>query len=403
MKHSHFPKKTIKDIAVHGKTILLRADFNVPLHPDGTIAGDYRITQTLPTLQYLLERKCKIIIISHLGRPKGKPNKKEGLKNVAALLQKDLPETTVQFVPSTLDDAARLACKNMKSGSIVVLENLRFDPREEENDSHFAHELQRVTRADYFVQDGFGVVHRAHASTEAITHLIPSVAGLLLEKEVATLAGVMSAPKHPVVAIIGGAKISDKIEFIHRLLSIADTILIGGAMANTFLAEQGITIGKSRTEAGQESAVRSILAAANEGQIILPSDLGVASTISENAQRRDCKLSEVTAGDYILDLGPKTTKQFCKILGEAATVIWNGTLGMTELPAFQTCSAQVAEVVFSDEATSVIGGGDTADFVLDWQQKTKTNGSFSHISTGGGASLELMSGSSLPGVEALLS
>lgn len=403
MSSAAFPKKTIKDISVHGKTILLRADFNVPLHPDGSIAGEYRITQTIPTVRYLLERNCKIIIISHLGRPAGKPNKKESLQKVADCLAAHLPGTPIQFVPSLLGDAARIACKKMQPGSIVVLENLRFDPREEENDSEFAHEIQRVTHPDYFVQDGFGVVHRAHASTEAITHLIPSVAGLLLAREVTVLTRTMHAPQHPVTAIVGGAKISDKIDFIHRLLSIANTVLIGGAMANTFLAQQGLPIGKSRAEAGQEKAIDAILQAAKKGQIVLPTDVGVASTISENTVRRDIAVGDVSATDYILDLGPETTNHFCQTLRSSATVIWNGTLGMTELEKFKTTSAAVAETLFTDDSVSIIGGGDTADFVLDWQAETKKKGSFTHISTGGGASLELMSGLTLPGVAALLS
>lgn len=398
-----FPKKTVKDVPLHGKTILLRADFNVPLHPDGTIAGDYRIIQTLPTLQYLLERKCKVVIISHLGRPGGKPNKKESLVQVARYLQKHLPATSVQFVATTLGDAAKLACKKMRPGSIVVLENARFHPGEEANDSEFARLLQRVVKPDYFVQDGFGVVHRAHASTEAITHLVPSVAGLLLEKEVVALSTAMEAPQHPVAAIVGGAKISDKIDFIHKLLAIADTVLIGGAMANTFLAQQGLPIGKSRTEEGQDEAVAEIMKNAKEGQIVLPVDVGVATAISENAIRRDVAIGEVADSDYILDLGPETTKQFCTVLKNSATIIWNGTLGMTELPQFQTCSAEVAATIYQDESSvSIVGGGDTADFVLDWQKTTNNDGSFTHISTGGGASLELMSGLQLPGVEALL-
>lgn len=404
MNPAGFTKKTIKDVPIYGKTVLLRADFNVPMKSDNTIAGDYRMQQILPTLEYLAERKCKIIIISHLGRPEGKPNKKESLAGVAAHLGELLPKVEVRFNPSLLDDTARLACKKIPPGSILLLENLRFDPGEEENSDDFAYALKRVARPDYFVQDGFGVVHRAHASTEAITHIIPSVSGLLLAKEVATLQGVMNAPKHPVTAIVGGAKISDKIDFIHRLLSIADTVLIGGAMANTFLAQQGYDIGKSRTEAGQEAAVKEILENAKEGQVVLPIDVGVAQTISENAVRKDITVDSVGASEYILDLGPQTTEKFKEVLSKSATIIWNGTLGMTELPQFSTCSGVIASAVYTDNDTvSVIGGGDTADFVLGWQDaNTGVQGSFTHISTGGGASLELMSGQSLPGVEALL-
>lgn len=403
MQTTRFHKKTIKDIPLQGKTILLRADYNVPLRSDGSVAGDNRIIQSIPTLQYLLEKKCKVIVISHLGRPAGKPNKKESLENVAKSLQKHLPNTPVQFHSSTIDDSAKIACKKMLPASILVLENLRFHPGEEENDMEFARSIAKTTKADYFVQDGFGVVHRAHASTDAITYLLPSVAGLLLEREVVTLKAAMDAPKHPVTAIVGGAKISDKIDFIHKLLGIADTVLIGGAMANTFLAAMGTPIGLSRTEDGQEEAVQAIMKKAKKDQIVLPVDVGVATSISENAARRDIAVKDVAEKDYILDLGPRTAKEFCAQLQASATVIWNGTLGMTELPQFATCSSAVAKALAGDsDVTSIIGGGDTADFVLDWQEHAKEKGAFTHISTGGGASLELMSGLKLPGVEALI-
>lgn len=403
MQKIHFHKKTIKDIPLHGKTVLLRADFNVPLHSDGSVAGDYRITQAVPTVQYLLEQQCRVIIISHLGRPDGKPNKKESLQNVATCLQQYLPSVAVQFVPGLINDVAKIACKKMSPGSVLLLENLRFHAGEEQNSMEFAQEIVKTTKADYFVQDGFGVVHRAHASTEAITHLLPSVAGVLLEREVSTLRTAMDAPKHPVTAVVGGAKISDKIDFINKLLGIADTVLIGGAMANTFLAAQGAPIGKSRTEDGQEETVRLIMENAKKEQIILPTDVGVATAISENAVRRDVRVTDVAADDYILDLGSQTAKHFSDILKTSATVIWNGTLGMTELPQFQACSVAVAETLAKDrDVMSIIGGGDTADFVLDWQKKTNESNAFTHISTGGGASLELMSGLQLPGVEALI-
>jgi 3-phosphoglycerate kinase len=399
----HFPKKTIRDLPLHDKTILLRADFNVPLSDSGEIMSDYRITQTLPTIRYLLERHCKVIIIAHLGRPGGKPNQAESLQPVADHLQTLLPDIKVNFVPSKIDDGARQACKLAKPGSIVVLENLRFSPKEEANDPEFAAQLQAVAQADYFVQDGFGVVHRAHASTEAITHLLPAVAGLLLEREVTTLERAMKHPEHPLVAVVGGAKIADKIDFIERLLLLADTVLIGGAMANTFLAYQGLPIGKSLAETDQEHHLERIYKLAKPNQLLLPVDVAVASEVTIDAERRECTVESVAQSDFILDLGPKTMQLFDEKLQQANTVIWNGTLGLAEYPQFATASADLAAHIANKQhqVASIVGGGDTADFVLDWlAQHPKAH--FSHISTGGGASLELMSGLPLPGVVALL-
>ncbi|MFO0971246.1 MAG: phosphoglycerate kinase [Candidatus Saccharimonadales bacterium] len=402
-KSYHFPKKTIRDIAVHGKRILVRADFNVPLTEDGKIASDYRITQTLPTLQYLLERGCSVVVIAHLGRPEGLANKKYTLEPIAERLQELLPTVEVQFEASLIDDKARQACKALKPGELLLLENLRFDPREEANDSEFAQAIKMVSGAAYFVQDGFGVVHRAHASTEAITHLLPSVAGLLLEKEVSTLEKAMQHPQHPVVAVVGGAKISDKIEFIERLLSIADKVLIGGAMANTFLKQQGHPIGSSVYEEGQEEEIATILQKSQSDQLVMPVDVAVSTEIAKKSQKTICNLDDVKSGEYVLDLGPKTVELFQKEVDKAATIIWNGTLGYAELPQFAESSAALADVISRQHgATSIIGGGDTADFVLDWQA-AHPKAEFTHVSTGGGASLELMSGLKLPGLEALIS
>lgn len=399
----HFPKKTIRDVSVHNKRILMRADFNVPLSDDGEITSDYRITQTIPTLKYLLERHCTVIVIAHLGRPEGKPEKKFSLAPVATRLKELLPDFTVNFSPSTIDDAAWQASKAAPNGSLLLLENLRFDPREEENDSEFAASLKRVSGADYFVQDGFGVVHRAHASTEAITHELPSVAGLLLENEVSSLEQAMKHPDHPLVAVVGGAKISDKIGFIEELLAIADTVLIGGAMANTFLNYQGNEVGKSKTEAGQEDLIATILQKAKPNQLLLPTDVIVSNEIAIDSQINKRHINQVKPGEYILDVGPETMKVFDSYLRSANTAIWNGTLGMAEIPQFAKASADLAANLADQHhsLTTIVGGGDTADFVLNWLSAHE-DAKFSHISTGGGASLELMSGLKLPGVEALL-
>ena len=397
-----FRKKTIKDIELKGKTILLRADYNVPLNEDGSIASDFRITQSIPTIRYLLKQNCKIIIIAHLGRPEGKINPKFSLSPIAQHLHSLLPEIMVGFAADCINDGAILTCKKAGLGDIILLENLRFHEGEEANDVDFANKLKRVSGADYFVQDGFGIVHRPHASTEAITHLLPSVAGLLLEKEVTVLSSVMSEPVHPVVAVVGGAKISDKIGFIEKLTNIADTILIGGAMANTFLKHKGNKVGKSLVENDQDQEIATILQKSKPNQILLPQDVAVAKEIATDSQRRDCNLNDIKDDDIILDLGFETMRLFNQKISSASTVIWNGTLGYAELPQFARSSGVLADSITSVSGLeSIVGGGDTADFALDWL-KQNVERKFSHISTGGGASLELMSGMKLPGVEALL-
>lgn len=397
-----FHKKTIKDIDVHGKTILLRADFNVPLNDKGEIFSDYRIVKSLPTIKYLLERKCKVIIISHLGRPDGKPEERYSLQPVYTRLQELLPEIDIKFSEGTIDDSAKILCKQAVGGQVVLLENLRFSSGEEANDVPFAEQLKAVSRAEYFVQDGFGIVHRAHASTEAITHLLPSVGGLLLAEEVSALQTVTGSPRHPLVAVVGGAKISDKIGFIERLLDVADTVLIGGAMANTFLKYEGNDIGKSIFEPGQEEIIKKIFNKAKPGQLILPKDIGVATEIATSSQRRDCAINEIQKNEIILDIGFETMREYSKYIQGSNTVIWNGPLGFAEIKQFAHGSEVLAKTI-SDQAgiTSIVGGGDTADFVLNWLDNNP-DGHFTHISTGGGAGLELMSGLKLPGVEALL-
>lgn len=399
----YFTKKTIRDVPIHNKRILLRADYNVPLTDEQEIASDYRITQSLPTLEYLLERNCFVVIVAHLGRPEGKHDKKLSLGPIAQYLKKVLPKYQVTFVPSTVDDKARQACKVAEGGKVVLLENLRFDPREEEDSVEFAQSLQKVAQPDYFVQDGFGVVHRAHASTSAVTKLVPSVAGLLLAKEVTVLKKAMNHPEHPLVAVVGGAKISDKIGFMQKLLPLSDTLLVGGAMANTFLKTQGAPIGQSIFEAGQEGAVQQLLASAVQNQVVLPTDVAVANAIEESAERRECSITGVRESESILDIGEKTMKQFDEIISSAATVIWNGTLGYAELPRFALGSAHMAQSMTEKNRNivSIVGGGDTAEFALEWFKKNP-EARFTHISTGGGASLELMSGLKLPGVEALI-
>lgn len=404
-----FTKKTIREVPLDGQRVLVRADYNVPLK-NGKIADDYRIAQSLPTIQQLVDRGCQVVICSHLGRPKGKVTAEYSLEPVAAHLG-DLLGQPVGFLPDCIGDRVRQASKLLQSGQILLLENLRFHPQEEANDPDFAAQLAKDTGAAYFVQDGFGVVHRAHASTAAITHFLPSVAGLLLEHEVDTITNAMESPKRPLVAIMGGAKVSDKITLVKRFVELADQLVIGGAMANTFLKYKGLQIGKSVHEDGLESELEKIYVRAMDkirGErsvndfILLPKDAVVAKTLDEKGTYRTATVKDVQLDEYIVDIGVESTARAVELLKGAGTIIWNGTLGLAEYAAYARSSAALAQAIAQqkDSTLSIVGGGDTADFVLGWdKQKGK---SFGHVSTGGGASLELMAGDALPGVEALM-
>jgi phosphoglycerate kinase len=403
-----FFKLTVKDVPLERKVVLVRADYNVPLNDDGTISDDLRVRASLPTLQYLLDQKCTVVIMSHLGRPEGK-EKKYSLKPVAKHLAKLLGQP-VTFVADSKGDKVLQAVKSAAAGSVLLLENLRFYKEEEANDEAFAKAIAEATKARYFVQDGFGVVHRAHASTDAITHYIPSVAGLLLEKEYTTITTAMEAPERPLVAVLGGAKVSDKISVIERFVTVADKIIIGGAMANTFLAYKGAKLGASMVETGQEAVLDRIYEAARQkvGEeavdrfLILPTDVAVGEKISPIATRQITKANYLEPTERALDIGDESITAVVEAVKDAKTVVWNGTLGYAEIPAYAHGSARLALALASQPyTTSIIGGGDTADFVLKWDGQG--GASFSHVSTGGGASLELMSGEKLPGIESLLS
>ena len=401
-----FFKRTIKDIPIDRKTVLVRADYNVPLNKKGEISDDLRIRASLPTISYLLKHSAKVVIMSHLGRPEGR-DASQSLEPIAVRLS-ELLQKPVIFVEDCIGDKVVQAVKKAPNGSIILLENLRYYPEEEANDEVFAEKIAKSTGARYFVQDGFGVVHRAHASTDAITHFIPSVSGLLLEREYVTIAGAMEHPKRPLVAVMGGAKVSDKITVIERLVDVADKIIIGGAMANTFLTYKGHHMGSSMVEPGQEPVLDGIYQAAHKKLdtsidefIILPTDVAVAAEIGEAATRKNVKLGNLNETDRALDIGDATIERVAEEVSKAKMVIWNGTLGYAELPEFAHGSARLALTLATNpEIDSIIGGGDTADFVLKWDG----NGgeSFTHVSTGGGASLELMAGKKLPGVESLL-
>jgi len=423
-----FTKKTIKDIDLTGQTVLLRADYNVPLD-DGKITDDYRIKQSLPTIQYLLDHNVKLIICSHLGRPTGPRDISCSLFPVAKRLQQIL-DRPVEFATDCVGEAATKAAAGIKPGQVLLLENLRFHPEEEANDDAFAAQLAKL--ADVFVQDGFGVVHRAHASTEAITHHLPSVAGLLLESEVDTITQVMLAPERPLMAIVGGAKIADKIDILHRFIEIADFVAVGGAMANTFLAAQGINVADSlydKTDvpiaqdlirrAGRESQKRRfIFAIPHDGVVVHKIDKTaptrivdwsshVIADIEQYPRRVPTSASRVHADEMIVDIGPFSGSFIAGGIQLANTVIWNGTMGVTETKSLQgpigpyahgtdlVIQALLGE--FGHKPFTLIGGGDTVGYV----EGRKLVKSFGHVSTGGGASLELMGGRTLPGVEAL--
>lgn len=403
-----FYKLTIDDVPLRGKTILLRADYNVPLTKDGHVADDYRIRSSLPTVKKLLGYGCKVVIISHLGRPDGQRNIEFSLEPAAQRLA-SLLGRPVRFVDDCVGNKVKMAIKRAPKNSVTVLENVRFYPGEEANDSDFAKSLAESSGADYFVQDGFGVVHRAHASTVAIARYLPSVAGLLLEHEYATITTAMKHPARPLVAVMGGAKISDKLPVLNAMIPVADTIVVGGALANTFLANAGMNMGKSKFEADQKNVIDAIYARVikkvgkdqADSFLVLPSDLGVGTSLEKTATRKDVGANRVGVDEMALDIGPQAVTKMLDVLSTAKTVIWNGTLGYSDVPAFAAASAKLAGMLAGHPGvTSIIGGGDTADFVLHWDKKR--GASFSHVSTGGGASLELMSGAKLPGIEALI-
>lgn len=392
-----FNKKTVWDVDFTDKTVLVRADFNVPLK-DGEILDDYRIHKSVPTIEYLLDQKAKVIIISHLGRPGGEVKKELSLEPVAQRLS-ELLKKPVTFCSTTVGDGAQQAAKNLKTGEVLVLENLRFHEEEKANDSEFAQQLAQS--ADYFVQDGFGVVHRAHASTDAITQFLPSVAGLLLENEVTTINKAIDDPQKPLVTMVGGAKISDKIDLLDRFLKASETMIIGGAMANTFLAASGYEVGASKYDPKEMDSSQDVMEHCELGKtkLTLPIyDVAVGTSFDEESERHDIDTDDVGKTDMIMDFGPRTIEDIKTTLKSAGTIIWNGPLGVIELEKFKKGTEDVARYIADEGLTCVVGGGDSAGFI----HKLGLVDKFTHVSTGGGASLELMAGRELPGVEALM-
>ena len=387
-----FNKKTIKEIDVSGKKVFVRVDFNVPIK-EGKITDDTRIRAALPTIQYLLDHGAAVILASHLGRPKGSPDPVYSLKPVAEYLGKLLGKP-VQFAEDCIGPTAENAAKALKMSEVLVLENTRFHAEEEKNDEGMSRQLASL--ADIYVNDAFGTAHRAHASTEGITKFIPGVAGFLMEKEIKYLGQAIDEPKRPFVAILGGAKVSDKIGVIKNLLEKADIVLIGGGMANTFFKAQGYPVGDSLVEDDALETARGLLQ--NGGQKLrLPVDVVIADKFEDTAQKKVIPVGEIPTGWRILDIGPETVNTFSAVVADAGTVVWNGPMGVFEFPNFATGTYELAKAVARSSAISVIGGGDSVAAVM----QTGVADKITHISTGGGASLEMLEGLALPGLVAL--
>jgi phosphoglycerate kinase len=387
-----FNKKSITDIDVKGKRVLVRVDYNVPLK-DNKVVDDTRIVAAMPTLNYLLEHGAAVILFSHLGRPKGGPDPKFSLRPVAAHLS-GLLDKPVAFAEDCVGPVVEAAAKALKPGEVLVLENTRFHPEEEKNDPELAKKMAAL--ADIYVNDAFGSAHRAHASTEGVAHYLPAVAGFLMEKEIQYLGQAIANPKHPFIAILGGAKISDKIGVIRNLLTKADQILIGGGMANTFFKAQGYPIGDSLCEDEALDTARQLLKS-GATHLRLPVDVVIGDRFEAEAEKKLIPMGPVPDGWRILDIGPATVTNFGKTLSMAGTIVWNGPMGVFEFPRFAVGTIGVAKAVAASKAVSIIGGGDSVAAI----NQAGLADRITHISTGGGASLEMLEGLDLPGLVAL--
>lgn len=390
-------KKTVKDIDVSGKKVLVRVDFNVPLNESMEITDETRIQAALPTIKYLLDNKARVILCSHLGRPKGEFNMKYSLAPVAKRLAELLPNTKVVFANDIIGESAEKACADIKDGEIVLLENLRFHKEEEKNEPEFAKKL--ASYAEIYVNDAFGTAHRAHASTEGVTKYLPAVAGFLIGKELDFIGGALENPKRPFLAILGGAKVSDKIGVISNLIDKVDVLLIGGGMSYTFQKALGGRIGKSLLEADKIELAKELMAKAKAKNVkmLLPLDNVAADDFSNDANRKVFKAGHIDDEWEGLDIGPETIKLYSEEIAKAGTVIWNGPMGKFEFSNFAAGTKAIAQAMADSNAVTIIGGGDSAAAVEQMGFADK----MSHISTGGGASLEFMEGKELPGVAAL--
>ena len=394
----NYNKKTILDVDVAGRKVLLRCDFNVPQDKEtGAITSDKRIVAALPTIRYLLERKAAVIACSHLGKPKGEWKPKLSLASVARRLSELLGQEVI-FASDIVGEDAKAKAAALQGGQIMLLENLRFDPREEKNDPSFAKELASL--AELYVSDAFGTVHRAHASTAGVAAFLPAVSGLLVAKELEVMGGALNDPKRPFVAVLGGAKVSDKIGVINNLLDKADTIIIGGGMAYTFAKAQGGSIGKSLCEEDKLDYAREMIEKAkrNGVKLLLPSDTVAADDFSNDARRQVVSTMAIPDGWEGMDIGPDTIRTFCDAVKGAGTVVWNGPMGVFEFDNFAAGTRAMAQALADSGAITIVGGGDSAAAVEQMGFADR----ITHISTGGGASLEFLEGLELPGVACLL-
>jgi phosphoglycerate kinase len=389
-------KQTVYDIDPAGKRVLVRVDFNVPIE-DGQIRDKTRIVASLPTIRYLLNKGAKVILCSHLGRPKGAPDAKYSLKPVAAALA-DLLGQPVAFAEDCIGPQARAAADQLQPGQVLLLENLRFHAEEEKNDPEFSRALAGL--ADLYVNDAFGSAHRAHASTEGVTKFLPAVAGLLLSKEIEVLGEALNNPKRPLIVILGGAKISDKIPVIENLIGKADALLLGGGMAYTFLAAQGYEVGKSLLDKEKIPLAKDLLekAKAKGVALELPLDIVVTTELKEDAPRKVVDRSEIPVDWMGADIGPDTVRLFSTYICKAQTIIWNGPMGVFEIPPLAEGTRAIGKMMAESHANTIVGGGDSAAALEELGLADR----MSHISTGGGASLEFLEGKVLPGVAALL-
>ena len=391
-------KKSIRDVEVTGKRVLVRVDFNVPLDPKtNDIMDDSRIIASLPTIWYLLEHKAKIILCSHLGRPDGKIVESLRMTPVAERLSQ-LINLPIYTVSDCVGPRVKQAVAKLKNGDILLLENLRFHPEEEENDPNFSKALAEL--ADIYVDDAFGTAHRAHASTYGVAKYLPAYAGLLLEKELKALGNLLTDAQHPFAALLGGAKVSDKIKLISNMLDKVEILLIGGGMAATFLKAQNYNVGLSTVEEDKKELANQLIATAkkNNVQLMLPLDVIVADAINDQAKPFIAPISMIPANRYIVDIGPQTIELFTENLRKCRTIFWNGPMGVYEIPQFSRGTRSMAELLANLSATTVVGGGSTAEIVSEMHLGFK----MTHVSTGGGASMSFLEGKTLPGVDVLI-
>ena len=389
-------KKTIRDIDVSGKKVLVRCDFNVPQDENGNITDNRRILGAIPTIKYLIDHNAKVILCSHLGRPKGEVKKEFSLAPVQKELSKELG-IEVKLADDIVGESAKKLTQDMKEKEVVLLENVRFDKRGEQNDREFSKELASL--AEIYVNDAFGTAHRAHSSTAGVAEFLPAVSGFLIEKEIKFLGEAINNPKRPFVSIIGGKKVSDKISVINNLLEKVDTLLIGGGMAYTFFKAEGLNIGSSLCEDDKLDLAKELIEKAKKKNVklLLPIDVVVAKEFSSDAESKVVKVDEIEDGWEGMDIGPETIKQFEEILKNAKTIMWNGPLGVFEFDKFAKGTNEIAKIIGNTDAITVIGGGDSAAAI----EKAGMADKMTHISTGGGASLEFLEGKNLPGISCL--